>query len=72
MAKAATPAAYVVLESFAVGYTTYSKGEVLAPDNPTVKAWPEKFGPLTFAHEDRLDEPVVERATAGPGEKRGA
>ena len=72
MAKAATPAAYVVLESFAVGHTTYSRGEVVAPDNAAVRKWPDKFGPLTFTHEERTTEPVVEQATAGPGEKRGA
>ena len=71
MAKATAPAAYVVLESFAVGHTTYGKGEVLSPDHPAVKTWPTKFGPLTFSHE-RAAEPVIEQATAGPGEKRGA
>ena len=47
----------------------FHKGEVVAPDDPAFKKWGEMhFIPLVV----RTSRPVIEQATAGPGEKRGA
>jgi len=45
----------------------YHKGEVVEADDPAVKLLPMYFGPLVFRHR----RPLIEQATAGPGEKRG-
>jgi len=69
MAKAAY---YQVRESFVGSFdgdpVEYTKGEVVEPDDPAIKRWPENFMPLVV----RSHRPAVEQATAGPGEKRGA
>jgi hypothetical protein len=54
MAKAESPALYVVLESF-VGQldgvdVTYRKGEPIHPDDPGLRKWPKAFGPFAFPH----------------------
>ena len=46
----------------------YHKGEVVEADDPALKRLPMYFGPLVFVHH----RPVIEQATAAPGEKRGA
>ena len=46
----------------------YHKGEVVEADDPALKRMPHFFGPLVFAHR----RPLIEQATAAPGEKRGA
>lgn len=70
MATTATPETLTVLESFIgkVGDEErfFLAGEIIRPNDPAVKKWPDKFGPARFFH-DR-----VEQATAAPGEKRGA
>ncbi len=43
------------------------EGEVIDPDDPALKKWPERFKPFI----PRV-RPLVEQATAAPGEKRGA
>jgi hypothetical protein len=68
MAKEA-PDSVVVLESFVgrVGSDEklYRKGDLVRVGDPAVKKWPNLFGPVNYAHEER-----VEQATAAPGEKR--
>jgi hypothetical protein len=54
MAKAETPALYVVLASF-VGEidgepVMYRKDEAIHPDDPALRKWPKAFGPFQFAH----------------------
>lgn len=39
----------------------FTYNEVVAPDHPAVRKWPQFFGPL---------ETRIEQATAAPGEKR--
>ena len=66
--KASTASPLVALYSF-VGRlgkedVVILEGERFAPDHPAVKKWPQSF---------RADTgPVIETATAAPGEKRGA
>lgn len=43
------------------------KDDVFASNDPVVKAYPHFFGP----HQLRTITPVIEQATAAPGEKRG-
>ena len=47
----------------------YHAGEIVDGDDPAYKRVPEHFGPVEFKH--RAAKPVVEQATAAPGEKRG-
>jgi hypothetical protein len=66
--KAETAETLVVLESF-IGRVgdeerIFREGEIIRPNDPAVKKWPDKFGAARFMH-DR-----VEHATAGPGEAR--
>ena len=77
MAKAVEPSpVHAALDSFvgAVDGETLriTKGELFETNHPAVKKWPELFGPVTFPHPTRRSEPVIEQATAAPGEKRGA
>jgi hypothetical protein len=44
------------------------KGDLLYPDDPIVRKWPDKFGQPKV----RGYAAPVEQATAAPGEKRGA
>jgi len=60
--KATQPAVVsVVLETFAVaspdGATViYQRGEIIDPTDPALTLWPDKFGPITYAH------PITRRA----------
>jgi hypothetical protein len=63
----------VVLEAF-VGLVdgevrAFRAGDLVRSADPAVRKWPHLFGP---AEERLLNEPKIEQATAGPGEKRGA
>jgi len=57
--KATQPAVVsVVLETFAVaspdGATViYQRGEIIDPTDPALALWPDKFGPITYAHPGR-------------------
>jgi len=58
----------IVLESF-VGTVDgeerlFRIGDPVRASDPAVKKWPHLFGPTNFNH------PLVEQATAAPGEKR--
>ena len=73
MAKAAAdPQIMAALTSFvgAIGGTdtTIRKGDLFLSDHEAVRRWPHLFR----AVEVRRTEPVIEQATAAPGEKRGA
>jgi hypothetical protein len=79
MAKAVEPTAalYVVRSAFAIFVdgkpTVYAEGEIVDPSDPLLKTMPEKFTPLVYPHPvKRTAPPVIEQATAAPGEKRGA
>jgi hypothetical protein len=52
-------------QSFAVGRRVIRRGQVVAADDPAVKG-----REALFTSELVEAEPVVERATAAPGEKR--
>jgi hypothetical protein len=72
MARAAAdPQVMVALESFTgrLGKTEINivRGDLFPADDPVVRRWSELFGPVRL----RSSGPVVEQATAGPGEKRG-
>jgi hypothetical protein len=76
MAKASEPIAVLVVMSSFVGEldgstVTFKAGELIEGDHPAIRKWPAAFGPVRFPYPvDRTDR--IERATAGPGEKRGA
>lgn len=55
MAKALEPPApQIVRESFVIvvdgAPIAYMKGDLIEPDDPVIKTWPDKFGPLVYAH----------------------
>jgi hypothetical protein len=50
-------------------WVEYHRGELVDADDPALKRMPHYFGPPEFKHRRR---PLVEAATAAPGEKRGA
>lgn len=55
MAKAVEPpTTQVVLSSFVVlsgvAPVVYEKGELIEADDPILKRWPDKFGPVVYAH----------------------
>ena len=65
---------YMVIASF-IGSLNgveveYHEGEIVDADDPALAKWPRHFGPVAFPH--RKATPVVEQATAAPGQKRGA
>lgn len=66
MAKAEA-ASYIVKESFVgdlgKGAMQFRQGDLIAADHPAVKKWPHLFR--------RDDSPIIEQATAAPGERRG-
>ena len=45
----------------------FRAGDLIRPNDPAVKKWPNLFRAATYPNEAR-----VEQATAAPGEKRGA
>ena len=57
---------FVVLEAFLVGGELYQKGEIVDATDPAYRKSPHLFGPLVI----RGQGPVVEQATAAPGEQR--
>lgn len=69
MAKAPEPALLVVKTPFACALGVFLEGEIIDADNPVVKRYGDHFGPLVVQHRT---QPVIEQATAAPGEKRGA
>ena len=76
MARAAAdPQVMVALTSFvgAVGKAEVYvyQGELYAEDDPIVKKHPTLFGPVVVRRSVPA-APVIEQATAAPGEKRGA
>jgi hypothetical protein len=64
----------VALTSFvgAVGSFEISirEGFLFPSDDPIVKKYPTLFGPVVLRHSTAA--PIIEQATAAPGEKRGA
>jgi hypothetical protein len=48
----------------------FREGDLVDADHSAVKTWPLYFGPPKVTHRAK-PEPVVEQATAAPGEKRG-
>jgi hypothetical protein len=72
MAKAADTGVVVALTSFVgPGDLPVGKGDLFASDDPLVKKYPDLFGPVSVRLSGLSSEPVIERATAAPGEKRG-
>lgn len=52
---------------------SFIKGTLFRADDPLVRKHPQFFKPAVLnSTVKRTAEPVVEQATAGPGEKRGA
>jgi hypothetical protein len=49
------------------GEVSIRKGERVREGHDLLRAYPDKFQPLTI----KFDVPEVEQATAAPGEKRG-
>jgi len=58
-------------ESFYGAFGEVHAGDLFWADDPVVKAAPSLFGPPTIRETPgRASSPVVEQATAAPGEKR--
>ena len=71
MAKATEPLPLLsVVTSFSCDLGDFRAGELIEATHPAVKRYRDCFGPITIHHTTER-EPVVEQATAGPGEKRG-
>jgi hypothetical protein len=75
MAQAEKPRNIVVaMESFVGGIGTKDyrvvRGDLYEDGDPVVKAWPDKFAPITVRKS--VGTPRIEQATAAPGEQRGA
>jgi hypothetical protein len=72
MAKATDtePRILTVLTSFGCDLGTFRAGELIDADHPAVRKYPDHFGPLVIQHSIKR-APVIEQATAAPGEKRG-
>lgn len=65
------PAIRVALDSFAGGVGIFvRKGDLYAADDPVVLKYPTLFGDVVV--KSSVQPARVERATAAPGEKRGA
>jgi hypothetical protein len=72
-AKADAPRLLVVAIAFATADEVFYAGDLVDADHPAVKKYPDSFGPLVVQHPaQRGAGPVIEQATAAPGEKRGA
>jgi len=72
-AKADAPRLLVVAIAFATADELFRAGELVDAGHPAVRKYPDHFGPIVIHHPGkRAAEPVIEQATAGPGEKRGA
>lgn len=73
MAKASEPKGIVAAKDAFVAVidgadAIVKRGDLFDADHPLVKKHPNLFGPVTV----RSAAPVIEQATAAPGEKRGA
>jgi len=62
----AAPTLYVVVSGFYAEPLPYVTGEVIHPDDPYLKANPERFRPFKFPH------PVKRRGLASPQIRAGA
>lgn len=77
MAKATERALLIATTSFwttlpdGTAYVVQGGRTMLWSDHPTVRGNPDSFTPVTPTYETP-EEPRIERATAAPGEKRGA
>lgn len=47
------------------------EGETIDADHPIVRRYPQYFDSVAVIHRTSRSEPIVEQATAAPGEKRG-
>jgi hypothetical protein len=74
MAKAAAPdAIYEVAIAFSGPLGSFPAGAIYRGDDPVVRKFPQFFRPVIVNSTIvRTAEPVIEQATAAPGEKRGA
>ena len=71
-AKAATPDGIVeVAVAFSGPLGSFSKGHLYRSDDPVVRKFPQFFRPMVIRSTVK-PVPVIEQATAAPGEKRGA
>lgn len=71
MAKAAAEIMEVA-SAFSGPLGAFTAGELFWSDDPLVRKYPQLFRPITVRSSVRRTEPLVEQATAAPGEKRGA
>ena len=76
MARTATPTGFlrattsfsVTVDGVAVPVAT---GDTIPVDHPWASRFPEYFEPFTPTYAWRDADPIIEQATAAPGEKRG-
>lgn len=71
MAKANEPSIVEVAEGFICPAGSFYKGQLFSADDPLVRKYPQFFTAVELVSTRRA-EPVIEQATAAPGEKRGA
>jgi hypothetical protein len=70
--KATAPEGIVeVAVAFSGPMGAFSKGQLYRADDPVVVKYPQFFRPIEVRSTGKA-EPVIEQATAAPGEKRGA
>jgi hypothetical protein len=70
--KAAAPEGiYEVAVAFSGPLGTFTKGQLYRWDDPVVRKYPSFFRPMVIRSTVK-GKPVIEQATAAPGEKRGA
>ena len=74
MPKALEPESIVeVAAGFVCPAGTFVQGQLYRSDDPIVKKYPNQFRALrVLSTVTRVSEPLIEQATAAPGEKRGA
>ena len=73
--KAAPDEIVEVATAFSGPLGTFYKGNLYRADDPVVRKYPQFFRPMVVLSTVKAapkPEPVVEQATAAPGEKRGA
>jgi hypothetical protein len=73
MAKAIEPdGIYEVAFAFSGPSGLFPVGSLYRADDPVVRKYPQYFRPVVInSTVKRAAEPVIEQATAAPGEKRG-
>jgi len=54
------------------GLVFFHEGELIDADHSAVRRWPQYFGAPKIVHHAKPEPPIIEQATAAPGEKRGA